>query len=162
MVDRTGRVLMDSSDEIGIFGVAAAPDGERVLVKGGDARHLVLEPKTGKKISLPVRPPGEGMLGFGDWYWLGPRKLLGVSGVEFLRGQVQQLGDHQRPAHSQTGLYLFDLAGGELSEIAVPVEMHGNGWVVAEVSFDGRIHLVRRIAGDGSGDLGWFEVRVGK
>ena len=77
VVDREGKVLMESGKEMGIFGVAVGPDGEHVLVKGGDGKNVILTPSTDEKLQLPVYPPGDHMLCLGDWYWINANTLLG-------------------------------------------------------------------------------------
>ena len=139
------------------------PNKEKVLVKGGDAKNLVIEPSTGRKITLPPRPPVANMLGFGNWHWIGPKQLFGTSGVE----RIFQEGPHENCVNdnnvAQTKFYTFDLDTGRLSEVAMPSAVTQPVVHVVEVTSDGHIHLMNEKHAEGTEqDLGWFKIEMPK
>jgi hypothetical protein len=157
VVDREGRVVMDSGKEIGILGVAVGPDGKHVLIEGGDAINYVLSPSTGEKIQLPVYPPGTNMLGFGTWNWINETKLLGVSGVQSLDEKGVPVQEDNNVA--QTKLYVYDLTTQSLAEVPLPSEVSHLVVNIAEVSPDGHVHLMDEAPHRATEqDLGWFEI----
>lgn len=163
VINRQGKVLLDSGKEIGIFGAAVAPDKEKVLVKGGNAINMVLYPSDGRKIMLPALPPGTNMLGFGDWQWLGRSLVSGTSGV----AKISREGPHENCCNDNniaaTKFYTFDLLTEQLSEVVMPSTVTQPVVHAVEVMSDGHIHLVQdRLDGSGEQDLGWFKVEGSK
>ncbi len=163
VLDRQGRVLIESGKEIGIMGVAVAPDKQLVLVKGGDAINFVLDPATGQKIKLPVYPPGANMLGFGSWNWIGPRTLLGESGVQAFNAKGWPMNCCEGHNVAQTKLYSFDVTTQRLAEVTIPSEVKQPVVNVMEVSSDGHVHLAHEEPhGGAEHDFGWFKIDAPK
>ncbi|MFM2168254.1 MAG: hypothetical protein RIS79_2625 [Verrucomicrobiota bacterium] len=158
IIDRQGRVLMDSGKEIGILGVEVGPDKEHVLVKGGDAVNFVLNPATGLKLKLPLTPPGANMLGFG-WHWIGKTKLLGDSGVQAFNAKGTPINCCEGHNVAQTKLYVYDVTTQKLAEVNMPSKVTQPVVNVVDVSSDGHVHLVHEVPHVGTQqDLGWFKV----
>jgi hypothetical protein len=167
IIDRQGRVLMESSEEYGIFGTSVSPDRKKVLVdaansKGGNC--LVLEPEADRLVKLPPRPPSENMFSL-SWYWIGPNLLFGISGVEKVfpvrsHGHGNCCNDNNV---AQTKFYTFDLLTEQLSEVAMPSEVTQPIVNVLDVTSDGHIHLQHETPQEGiDPDLGWFKIDTGK
>lgn len=159
VVSRSGQILMESGEQIGIYGVEVGPDRIQVLVKGGNGVNLVINSATGDQVQLPSSPPGANMLGFGSWYWIGNQKLLGVSGIQAHDAKVASLAHCDEPHASQSKLYVYDLIAKQLSEVALPAFEEVPVFAVTEVSHDGFVHLFADAPVDGdSQDLGWFQM----
>ena len=139
VVDREGKVLMESGTEMGIFGVAVGPNEKHVLVRGGDGKNVILTPATGEKLQLPVYPPGANMLCLGDWYWISPNTLLGQSGVQAFDKNGKPLMADNNVA--ETRLYVYDLTSKQLTEVAMPAKFTQALVSVMEVSPDGHVHI---------------------
>jgi hypothetical protein len=160
-MDREGKVLMESGKEMGIFGLAVGPDGEHVLVKGGDGKNVILTPSTGDKLQLPAYPPGDNMLCIGDWYWISSNTLLGQSGVQALDKNGKPLMTDNNVA--ETRLYVYDLTAKQLTEVAMPAKLTQALVSVMEVSPDGHVHLALDAPPVGTdSDLGWFNIDAPK
>lgn len=153
VLDRKGRVILDSGGEIGILGVAIGPDRQHVLVEGGSAVNFVMNPATGLKLKLPLTPPGSNVFGFG-WQWIGNTKLLGVSGTK----SISKKSDHDN-SMGQTMIYVYDVSTQNLAEVNLPSNVSQTVFNVADVSGDGHVHLVldEPVAGIDP-DLGWFKI----
>lgn len=163
VVDRQGKLLLESGEAIAIFGAAVGPDKEKVLVKGGNAINFVLEPSSGRKIELPELPPGVNMLGFGDWRWIGRNLLFGISGVT----KIFHDGAHQNCCSennvAQTRFYTFDLLTQQLSELVMPSAVTQPGVNAVDVMSDGHIHLrFEEPLGGVEQDLCWFKIDASK
>jgi hypothetical protein len=161
VVDHEGRVLLESSDERGIFGVSVGPDKKKVLVDAANSNGgnwVVLEPEVNRMIKLPARPSGANRFSLA-WHWIGPDLLFGISGVE----KVYHEGPHENCCNknnvAQTTFYTFDLITEELSEVVMPVSVTQPVVDVLEVVSDGHIHLQNETLGEGApSDLGWFKI----
>lgn len=164
VIDQQGSVLLESSKEIAIFAATVSPDKKNVLVRGGDSGTLVFEPSTGRKIRLPSYPPEPNILFIGDWHWISPNLLFGISGVE----KVFHEGPHENCCNdnnvAQTKFYTFDLLTEQLSEVAMPSAVTQPVVNVLEVMSDGHIHLQNEIPQEGvePADLGWFKIDAEK
>lgn len=139
VIDRSGKLLMESGKEIGIFGIAVGPDKEHVLVKGGDGKNFVLTPASGEKLKLPVSPPGEPNMFSFDWDWIGARSLLGRSGVIRLGPNGKAVTTDDNVAESR--LYVYDLRTQQLSEVTVPTKFTHAVFEIMEVIPDGHVRL---------------------
>lgn len=165
IVDRKGAVLLESTEEMGIFGAVLSSDGERVLVDaenktGGNC--VVLEPTTGRKIQLPSRPPGVRLFSL-SWDWMGAHLLLGTSGVQRLTRDQSPNNGGAEDNVAETRLYTFDLLTETLSEAIIPGATLHPSLRVKEVRENGQIHLLLE-DGDPNAeqDLGWFKVEAPK
>jgi len=139
VIDQEGKVLMDSGDDISIFGADVGPDREHVLIKGGEGINYLMNPAAGLKTKLPTTPPGGlNMFPF-DWYWIGERSLLGVSGVERLGPDGKPVKSDDNVAESR--LYVYDLMTKQLSEVALPAKFTHAVFTVMEAIPDGHVHL---------------------
>jgi len=165
VIDRQGNVLLESSEDIGIFGAIVSPDKEKVLVDAANSSGgncLVLEPSTGRKVNLPSRPPGANMFSI-SWYWIGPNLLLGTSGVEktFHEGPHKNYCNENNVA--QTKFYTFDLLTERLSEVVMPSAVTLPVVNAVEVTSDGHIHLMlEELRENVEQDLGWFKIDAAK
>ncbi len=162
VVDREGRVLMESGEEIGILGVEVGPDRQHILVEGGSAVNFVLNPTTGQKLKLPLTPPGANMLGFG-WRWIGETKLLGESGVQAFNTKGAPMNCCEGHNVAQTKLYVYDVTTQKLAEVTMPNKVTQPVVNVVDVSNDGHVHLVHEVPHVGTQqDLGWFKIDAAK
>lgn len=165
VVDRHGHVILESSEEIGIFGVAVSPDKKMVLVHAANrsgGNSLVLEPATSRRINLPSRPPGENLFSL-SWHWIGPNLLFGTSGVEkvFHEGAHENCCDGNNVA--QTRFYVFDLVTGQLSTVVMPGAVKQQVLNAVDVMSDGHIRLQHDEPQEGvEQDLGWFRINPSK
>jgi len=161
VIDRQGNVLLESSEDIGIFGASVSPDKKKVLVDAANSsggNSLVLEPEADRKTKLPSRPPGANMFSF-SWQWIGPNLLFGVSGVEkiFHEGPHENCGNDDNVA--QTKFYTFDLLTEQLSEVVMPSAVTQPVVNAMDVTSDGHIHLRHEEPHEGAEqDLGWFKI----
>lgn len=163
VIDSQGNVLLESSEDIGIFGAVVSPDKKKVLVKGGDATNLVLEPSTGRKIMLPSHPPGANMLGLGDWHWIGPNEIFGSSGVQAFNDKGEPVNCCEGHNVAQTKFYTFDLITERLSEVVMPSAVTQPVVNAVEVMSDGHIHLLHEEPHENvEQDLGWFKIDAAK
>lgn len=161
LIDSRGNVLMESGEEIGIFGVEVGPDRKKVLVRGGDATNLVLDPSVGRKIKLPSVPPGANMLAIADWHWIGPALLFGSSGIQSLDNDGKPVTSCEDHNVAKTKFYLFNLLTERLSEVAMPNAVTQPVVHAVDVMTDGHVHLVHEEAREGSEqDLGWFKIKI--
>lgn len=151
VIDKEGKVLMESDKEIVISGAVVGPDREHVLVKGSEGKNFVLTPATGRKLKLPVRPPGANMFPF-DWDWIGEQSLLGKSGVERLGPDGKPTKSEDNVAESK--LYVYDLKTQQLSEVGLPDKFTHAVFGVMEVIPDGHVHL----ALEGSEYRSWCKI----
>lgn len=161
VIDRQGNVILESSEDRGIFGAVVGPDGEKVLVdaanpSGGNC--VVLIPSLDQRIDLPSRPPSRDMFSF-RWDWLGPNLLLGASGIQ----KSTHDGTHENSSGddnvAQTKLYTFDLLTKKLSEVTMPSAVTQPVVHIRSVTSDGHVNLGEEGAHDGSEqDLGWFQI----
>ena len=159
VVDAKGVVVMESSVEIGIYDAAPSPDGQLVLIKGGDAINFILDPAKKGKVQLPQVPPGENMLGFGSWHWIGNRALLGVSGDHALDKNGQPVRHDDNVA--QNRLYVFDLSDQQLREVENPAIITQPLFSVVETRPHGHVRLSLSAPPDNTEpDLGWFKIEV--
>lgn len=157
VVDQEDKVIMESGQEIGILGVIVGPDRQLVLVEGGDSINIVINPASGRKVKLPVYPPGEHMLGLGGWHWIGSRTLLGSSGIQALDENGVPVKSDNNVA--QTKLYVYDVTTQRLSEVVMPSKVTQPLVNVMDVSPDGHVHLVQENSnGSSEQDLGWFKI----
>ena len=160
VVDREGKVLMESGEEIHIWGAALSPDDSLVLVKGGPG-SIVFNPATGEKIPLPQKPPGEHMLGLGSWHWMGTEILVANGGDNALDERGQPVKHEANVGQSR--LYTYDLRRRELSEVVLPVNIPVPVFVIKEASYDGHVHLILDSEPEGiNPDLGWFKIEAPK
>jgi len=165
VIDRQGNVLLESSEEIGIFGAVVSPDKEKVLVDAANSsggNSLILEPLADRKINLPSRPPGANMFSL-SWHWIGPNLLFGTSGVEkiFHEGLHENCCNENNVA--QTKFYTFDLLTEQLSEVVMPGAVTQPVVNVVDVMSDGHIHLMHEVPHEGvEQDLGWFKIDAAK
>jgi hypothetical protein len=166
IVDATGKVILESGSKSGIniFGCEVSQDNKRILVQGGDAKALVLDPATGSRQNLPTAPPGKDMLGFGSWRWLDPDTLIGVSGktLPFREDQVGALSEE--PMIERSVLYLYDLKTQQLSEVELPPRLRTKTLSVSAIDPTGKVQL-RPEGGPASftdESYGWFDVRPRK
>lgn len=156
VVDREGNVLMESGEEIGIFGIAISPNRQRVLVEGGTI-FFVLTPATGEKLQLPERPVGANMFTLADWYWIDDNTLIGKSGVKILDGNGKPVTTDDNA--SETRLYVYDLTTQHLTEVALPERYKQALVMVMDVSPDGHVHLALEAPPEGvESDLGWYKI----
>lgn len=163
VIDRQGNVLLESGEDIGIFGAVVSPDKKKVFVKGGDATNLVLEPSTGRKIMLPSTPPGANMLGLGDWHWIGPNEIFGSSGVQAFNDKGEPVNCCEGHNVAQTKFYTFNLLTEKLSEVIMPSTVTQPVVNAVEVMSDGHIHLLHEEPHEGvAQDLGWFKIDASK
>jgi len=151
VIDKEGKVLLDSGKEIGIFGAVVGPNREHVLVEGAEGKNFVLTPATGGKLKLPVCPPGANMFPL-DWDWIGEQSLLGKSGVERLGPDGKPVKTEDNVAESK--LYVYDLKTKQLSEVALPEKFTHAVFGVMEVIPDGHVHL----ALEGSEYTSWCKI----
>ena len=151
VIDKDGKVLMDSGKEIGIFGAVVGPNREHVLVGGAEGKNFVLTPATGGKLKLPVYPPGANMFPL-DWDWIGEQSLLGKSGVERLGPDGKPVKTDDNVAESK--LYVYNLKTQQLSEVALPEKFTHAVFGVMEVIPDGHVHL----ALEGSEYTSWCKI----
>lgn len=162
VVDRQGRVVMNSGKEIGILGVEIGPDKEHVLIKGGDTVNFVLNPATGLKLPLPLTSPGSNMICFG-WHWIGNTKLLGDSGVQALNAKGVPMSCCEGHNVAQTKLYVYDITTRKLAEVTMPAKVTQPVVNVLDVSSDGHVHLAHEVPHLGTQhDLGWFKIDIEK
>lgn len=165
VIDNRGRVLLESSEELGIFGVSVSPDGKKALVDAANSTGgncVVLEPGADRVVKLPSRPPFENMFSL-SWHWIGPNLLFGISGVE----KVFHEGPHENCCNdnnvAQTKFYTFDLLTEQLSDVVMPSSVTQPVVNVLEVMSDGHIHLQHEAPPDGvEPDLGWFKIDAEK
>lgn len=165
VIDREGNVLLESSEEIGIFGAVVSPDKKKVLVDAANSsggNSLVLEPSTARKINLPSRPPGANMFSL-SWHWIGPNLLFGTSGIE----KIFHEGPHENCCNennvAQTKFYTFDLITERLSEVVMPSAVTQPVVNAVDVMSDGHIHLLHDEPHEGvEQDLGWFKIDASK
>jgi len=165
VIDRQGNVLLESSEDIGIFGAVVSPDKEKVLVDAANSsggNSLVLEPSKDRIINLPSRPPGPNMFSL-SWHWIGPNLLFGTSGVE----KIFHEGPHENCCNennvAQTKFYTFDLITERLSEVAMPSAVTQLVVNAVEVMSDGHIHLLHEEPHkNAEQDLGWFKIDAAK
>ncbi len=159
VVDRDGKVLMESGSAIGIYGTLVSPDGKHVLVKGGSSINFVLSPTTQGKMQLPIRPPGTNMLGFGSWYWINDHSLVGESGI----AKVEKDGRTWRGSDNvaQSKLYVYDIVEGKLTEVALPAKFDAKVFGIVDSSLDGyiQLHFTSDAPEEKNPDeMGWFKV----
>jgi hypothetical protein len=166
VIDQQGRVLLESSDERGIFGASVSPDQKKVLVDAANSTGgncVVLEPGANRIIKLPARPPSSNMFSLA-WHWISPNLLFGISGVE----KVFHEGPHENCCNdnnvAQTKFYTFDLLTEQLAEVAMPSAVTQPVVNVLEVMSDGHIHLQNENPQEGvePADLGWFKIDAEK
>ena len=163
VVDRRGIVLIESSEDIRIFGAIVGPDKSKVLVKGGNAVNLVLEPSTSRRIMLPPLPPGANMFGLGDWHWIGPNRLFVSSGIQAFDYKGEPTKCCEGHNVSRTKFYTFDLVTEQLSEVIMPSAVRQPVVNVVGVMSDGYIHLMHEVPQEGvEQDLGWFKIDSAK
>lgn len=162
IVDRQGNVIIKSNEEIRIFGISVSPDKEKVLIKGGDGKSLIIAPSNGQKILPPYRPPGSRLFPF-EWHWLGADVLFGVSGVQ----KTFHEGPHENCCNDdnveRTKFYAFDLRSERLYEVAMPGAVTQPVVNALDVTTDGHV----RLAQDGpraepAQELGWFRIDLPK
>jgi hypothetical protein len=159
IVDRNGEILLRSGPEIMLIGIELSPDESLVLARGGDSVNYVINPATGKKILLPTYPPGTGMLGFGDWHWVGNDVILGVSGVQASDAHGAEISCCDGHNVAQSKLYLFDVGSEELSELPIPKGVDRSVVTVVEARPDGYVNLAHDDPKGGrSENLGWFKI----
>lgn len=165
VIDQQGRVLLESSDERGIFGASVSPNKSKVLVDAANSTGgncVVLEPEVNRMVKLPARPPITNMFSL-TWHWIGPNLLFGISGVE----KVFPEGPHENCSNddnvAQTKFYTFDLLTEQLSELAMPSSVTRPVVSVLEVMSDGHIHLQQSTPHEGvDSDLGWYKIQAAK
>ncbi len=138
VIDKEGKVLMESGKEIVISGAVVGPNREHVLVNGSEGKNFVLTPATGGKLKLPVYPLGANMFPL-DWDWIGEQSLLGKSGIERLGPDGKPVKTDDNVAESK--LYVYDLKTQQLSEVALPDKFTHAVFGVMEVIPDGHVHL---------------------
>ncbi|GEM_PF-2971671 len=166
IVDEQGKTLIESGAESGIniFGFDVNPSSTLIMVMGGDGRALVLNPADGSRIHLPNKPPGEDMLGFGEWRWIDDSTLVGVSG-KMIPFRDDQVGvEREEIMISRSALYLFDLNKMELSEVELPPGLRSKMVSISAVDGQGNVQL-RPEGGPISytdASYGWFEVKSKK
>ncbi len=157
VIDREGKVLMESGKEIGIYGIAVAPNKQRILVKGGNSTYIVLSPATGEKLQLPERPVGANMFSLSDWYWIDDNTLIGRSGVMILDENGKPVRSDNNA--SETSLYVYDLTTQHLTEVALPDKYKQALVMVMDVSPDGHVHLALDAPPEGvEPDIGWYKI----
>lgn len=156
VVDREGNVLMESGEEIGIFGIAISPNRQRVLVKGGST-YIVLTPATGDKLQLPERPVGANMFNLSSWYWIDDNTLIGQSVVQAFDKNGKPVTTDNNA--SETSLFVYDLTTQHLTEVAMPEKYKQALVMVMDVSPDGHVHLALDAPPEGvEPDLGWYKL----
>jgi hypothetical protein len=166
IIDATGNVILESGAQSGIniFGCEVSPDNKRILVQGGDAKALVLDPVTGNRQNLPTAPPGKDVLGFGSWRWMDNDTLIGVSGKTIAFRDDQVGVDKEEPMIERSVLYLYDLKTQQLSEVELPPRLRTKTLSVSAVDPTGKVQL-RPEGGPASvtdESYGWFDVRPRK
>lgn len=159
VVDRRGRIILESSKEIGIFGVSVSPDKKKILVRGGDSGTIVMDPLTGRKIRLPSYPPEPEVLFIGDWRWIGPDSVFGSSGIQAFDDKGAPIKCCEGHNIARTKFYVYDIIAGVLSEVVTTDVVKETLVNAVEVVSDGYIHLLDEKSGR---DLGWFKVNVSK
>lgn len=165
VIDRQGNVLLESSEDIGIFGASVSPDKKKVLVDAANSsggNSLVLEPEADRITKLPSRPPGANMFSL-SWQWIGPNLLFGISGVE----KIFHEGPHENCCNddnvAQTKFYTFDLLTEQLSGVVMPSAVTQPVVNAVDVMSDGHIHLRHEEPHEGvEQDLGWFKIDAAK
>lgn len=165
VIDQQGRVLLESSDDRGIFGATVSPDKKKVLVDAANntgGNCVVLEPEANRMVILPARPPSANMFSLA-WHWIGPNLLFGISGIE----KVFHEGPHENCCNdnnvAQTKFYTFDLLTEQLSEVVMPDAVTQPVVNALEVTSDGHIHLQHETRQEGvDPDLGWFKIDAEK
>lgn len=159
LVDREGKVVINSDKEISILSFALGFDKHFVLVRGGNGVNFVLNPSTGLKIKLPITPPEENLMLAFEWNWIGEKSLLGKSGVVRLdkTGRPVKTDDNIE----RTMLYVFDLVSGKLTAIQTPKEVNHPVFTVVEAAPDGHIKLLYEEPHGGlEQELGWFKINT--
>jgi hypothetical protein len=158
IVDKSGKVVLEADPKVGIYGCSVSPDGEHIAVDCASAGSIILEPKTGNKITLPKRPPGENKFVFESWYWIDDNTLVAESGDHKLDvlGRPVKSDDNV----SQSRLYLYSLNQKQLDEVQLPKDLGAKVFSIAYVSSKGYVHLVTDDpTATRAPDLGWFELR---
>jgi hypothetical protein len=159
VLDKQGKVLIESGDEVRILGIAVGPDRQRVLIHGGSAINYALEPNTGAKVKLPEKPPGVDVFGFGQWYWIGEHSLLGVSGIQAFDAKGKAVKCCEGHDVAKITLFVFDLVSGKLTAVQTPKEVNHPVFTVMEAAPDGHIKLLYEEPHGGSEqELGWFKI----
>ncbi|OJV25745.1 MAG: hypothetical protein BGO12_11265 [Verrucomicrobia bacterium 61-8] len=160
IVDRQGKIILQSGAENPIFRFEVSPDQKRVLVYGGDATYTVVAPDSGEKVRLPSQPPGDQMLGF-SWYWKDDQTLVGISG-EITPFRDDQAGPaREEPIVNHSVFYLYDLNQHQMSQIALPAVLRTRYVSISAIDEAGKVQLRSEEHGTPLGDasLGWFEIR---
>lgn len=159
VIDSQGNILINSSEDFGIFGISLSPDKKKILVKGGDGKCLILEPSSHRRIAPPFKPSGSNLFPF-MWHWVGPNLIFGISGDE----KIPHEGPHYNCCNennvAKTRFYTFDLLTEQLSEVIMPDAVTEPVVNAVNVMSDGHIHLVQhKPDGSGEQDLGWFKIK---
>lgn len=161
VIDHQGKVLLESSKDIQIFGASVSPDRKKVLVDAANSlggNSLVLEPGPDHITQLPSRPPGTNMFSL-SWQWIGPNQLFGISGVEKLSPDGESRDCCNNDNIAQTKFYVFDLTRKQLFQVRMPGVVGQPVVHAADVRGDGYIHLRYDELHEGvEQDLGWFKI----
>lgn len=160
IVDRQGKIILQSDAENPIFKFEVSPDQKRILVYGGDATYTVVAPDSGEKIRLPTQPPRDQMLGF-SWYWKDDQTLVGISG-EITPFRDDQAGPaREEPIVNHSVFYVYDLNQNQMSEIALPAVLRTKYVSIRAVDEAGKVQLCSEDHGTplSNANLGWFEIR---
>ena len=163
IVDRDGKIILQSDSKNAIFGCEISPDLTRIAVNRGSRKFDIIAPKTRGVIRLPQMPPGDYVLGF-SWNWIDNETLLGVSGkvVPFRDDQVGP--EREEPNIERSLLYLYDIKEQKMTEVALPASAKSQVVSVNAVDQAGNIQL-RPEGHERSwtdADLGWFKLSRGK
>lgn len=161
IVDKDGRIILQSDAKNAIFKFEVSPDLTRIAVHRGSGKYDIITPSSGETIRLPQQPPGENMLGFGSWHWVDERTLVGVSG-ETIPHKHNHAGNLcEEPDISQSVLYRYDLNERKISQVALPQGIGTKIVSVRAVDEAGRVQLWPDGQGESYTDasLGWFEIR---
>ena len=151
--DQKGNLIWRATKENPVYSISVSPNDQRIVAGAGDGNAYIIT-NEGEKISdLPQFPPGNDMLGLGNWIWLDNNRLLGESGVQNFDENGKPIGCCQGHNMSESRFYVYDLRTSKMEEMQLPENLQGKVVTVGKVLKTGELQLGHE--GDG---FGWYQV----
>ena len=161
VVDASGKVLISSTAEHGVYGLDVSPNKTRFVVSLGDGKSRIIEPQSSLVIDLPSSPAAPNMVGFSSWRWLSDDLLVTTSGVLALDEAGKPLGCCEDHNLSSTQMFAFRVSTRALSPASKPESVKASVFRINRVSSDGHIELVMDGTHLAPGrSVGWYRVNV--
>lgn len=142
--DGKGKLIWRATTENPVYSISISPDDKHIVVGAGDGNAYIVSSKGQKIVDLPQVPPGQDMLGLGNWIWFENNRLLGESGVQRFDENGKLVTCCGGDNVSESRFYVYDLLTDEMNEMQLPKELRGKVLSIEKVLKTGEFQFIHK------------------